>query len=185
MTGAVLEGARLCLYVPTLEELRYRQKLMEDPATMDYNRGYDLPFAGYDRETGCIAFPPEEWAEWYRWFIGREPERFYAYLARKSDGAFLGEVNVHKSGTQPWYEMGIVLEGCYRGQGYAGEGLALLLKYAFDVMGVPAVHNDFEDTRAAALRTHLAAGFAEYRREGGIVELLITREQWEKRRAEG
>ncbi len=182
MTGAVLEGERLCLHVPNLEELWYREKFMSDPATMDYNRGYDLDFAGYDRETGCIAFPEETWAEWYDWMIGREPERFYAYIVRKSDGAFLGEVCLHKDEAQPWYGMGVVLEGCHRGRGYSGEALGLLLRYAFEVLKVPAVHNDFEEFRAAALKIHLAAGFTEYRREGEVLELLITREQWEKRR---
>lgn len=181
-TGVVLEGERLCLHVPTMEELWYREKLMADPATMDYNRGYDLPFEGYDRETGCIVFPKEKWPAWYDWFVGQGSKQFYAYIVRKSDGTFLGEVNVHKNEEKPWYEMGIVLEGKCRGQGYANEALGLLLQYAFEVLKVPAVHNNFEETRTAALRTHLAAGFAEYRRGGGVVELLITREQWEKRR---
>lgn len=182
MSGAVLEGEALALHVPTMEELWYRQKLMEDPATMDYNKGYDLTFEGYDRETGCIAFPKEKWAAWYDWFIGRGREQFYAYIVRKRDGAFLGEVNVHKSGAQPWYDMGIVLEGCYRGQGYANEALELLLEYAFEVLKAPAVHNDFEETRGAALRTHRLAGFTQCRREGGVVELCITREQWSEGR---
>lgn len=168
----------LHLQVPSFDELWYRKQLMEDPATMDYNRGYDLPFQGYNPETGCMAFPESEWRSWYGYFIGNEPERFYAYIAQ-DDGTFLGEVNVHRSDAQPWYEMGIVIEAKYRGQGYSLPALRLLLKYAFEVLRAPAVHNDFEETRAAALRLHLAAGFTFYRQENGIVELLITREQFE------
>ena len=85
----------LYLHVPAYEELWYRQKIMQDPDTMCYNKGYDLNFDGYDKLTGCIAFPEKEWAHWYSYFIGQEPVRFYAYIVRESDGEFIGEVNVH------------------------------------------------------------------------------------------
>ena len=72
------------LHIPTCEELWYREKILQDADTMSYNRGYHLNVAGYDNETGCIAFPKEEWKNWYEYFIGQEPERFYAYIVRKS-----------------------------------------------------------------------------------------------------
>lgn len=168
----------LTLYVPKLEELWYREQMMSDPATMSYNSGYELSFEGYHAETGCIDFPREEWDEWYDYFIGKEPERYYAYIVRKSDGAYLGEVNVHRSCDHEWYEMGIVIESKYRGKGYAHEALEHLLEHAFDVMKVNAVHNDFEDIRDAAVRTHLGCGFREYSRRDGHLDLLITREQY-------
>lgn len=174
---------KLALHIPAFEELWYRQRLLQDPATMSYNKGYDLNFSGYDQNTGCIAFPEEKWRGWYDSFIGREPERFYAYVVRLEDRAFIGEVNVHKSAAAPWYEMGIVLEAKYRGQGYAAQALKLLLKYAFESLNAEAVHNDFEVTRNAAVRTHLAAGFSEYKRENGILELLITQEKWRRNQA--
>ena len=170
---------RLHLHIPAYDELWYRERLMEDPATMSYNRGYDLAFDGYQPETGCIAFPEAQWRSWYERWIHQEPERFYAYIVRSQDGAFLGEVNVHRSPADDWYEMGIVLEACHRGQGYAQEALALLLRHAFDRLHAPAVHNDFEAERSAALRLHLNAGFTVYRRhENGLLELLITRDQF-------
>ena len=51
----------LYLHVPKLDELWYRKKLLEDPKTMSYNRGYELDFDGYDKETGCIAVPESKW----------------------------------------------------------------------------------------------------------------------------
>lgn len=169
---------QLHLHVPSYDELWYRKQLMEDPATMDYNRGY-APFDGYNPATGCIAFPEADWRNWYDYFIGREPERYYAYIVRDTDGAFLGEVNVHRSEEAVWYEMGIVLESCHRGKGYALPALRLLLQHAFEVFHADAVHNDFEDTRSAAMRVHLAAGFAVSRQKNGLTELLITRERYE------
>lgn len=50
---------QVSLHVPSYDELWYRQKLMADPATMSYNRGYSLPFEEYDKNTGCIAFLPK------------------------------------------------------------------------------------------------------------------------------
>ena len=109
--------SRLCLHVPELNEFWYRKKLMEDPETMSYNRGYDLDFAGYDKGTGCIAFPEEEWESCYNYFVGHEPERFYAYLVNTENGEFVGEVNAHKSVGHDWYDMGIVIEAKHRGKG--------------------------------------------------------------------
>ena len=47
---------KVYLYTPKLEELWYREQMMIDPDTMSYNKGYK-EFEGYDKETGCIAFP--------------------------------------------------------------------------------------------------------------------------------
>lgn len=156
---------------------------MQDPDTMSYNKGYDMDFDGYDKQTGCIAFPKREWADWYGYFVGNEPDRFYAYVVREPDGEFIGEVNLHKSVENNWYEMGIVLEAKHRGKGYAAGTLWLLLRHAFEDMNAEAVHNSFEQERRAALRTHLSAGFTQYRRENGIAELLITREQYFREKA--
>lgn len=170
--------SRLCLHVPELNEFWYRKKLMEDPETMSYNRGYDLDFAGYDKGTGCIAFPEEEWESCYNYFVGNEPERFYAYLVNTENGEFVGEVNVHKSVGHDWYDMGIVIEAKHRGKGYANEGLRLLLHHAFIDMGAMAVHNSFEKSRNAALKAHEHAGFCKYSEENGVIELAITKERF-------
>ncbi len=170
--------SRLCLHVPELNEFWYRKKLMEDPETMSYNRGYDLDFAGYDKGTGCIAFPEEEWESCYNYFVGHEPERFYAYLVNTENGEFVGEVNAHKSVGHDWYDMGIVIEAKHRGKGYANEGLRLLLHHAFIDMGAMAVHNSFEKSRNAALKAHEHAGFCKYSEENGVIELAITKERF-------
>lgn len=148
---------------------------------MSYNKGFELELDGYDKNTGCIAFPELKWADWYDYFIGSEPERFYAYIVRLSDGAFVGEVNAHICRDAFWYEMGIVLEAKYRGQGYSEEALGLLLEYTFRKLGAKAVHNSFEVGREAALRAHMALGFEEYGIENGIIELALTKEQYLER----
>lgn len=173
----------LHLYVPTLDELWYRQKMMQDPNTMHYNRGYCLDFDGYDSQTGCIAFPEEQWRDWHAWFIGQEPARYYAYIVRDTDGAFIGEVNLHQSKEQPWHEMGIVLEAQYRGKGYAADALSLLLRHGFESMRISAIHNSFEPERAAACKAHLAAGFTANQSKNGQIDFSISSEQYFRQKA--
>jgi GNAT superfamily N-acetyltransferase len=170
----------LSLHVPQLEELWYRERLLAQPETMAYNRGDDLPFDGYDRETGCIAFPREKWAKWHAWFVGNEPHRFYAYLKRR-EGTFVGEVNFHVPEGQEEAEMGVVIEARHRGRGYARQALDLLCDRAFAACSLPALRNTFEEERAAALRAHFAAGFVRLPDEGdGLVRVRLTREEYFK-----
>ncbi len=171
----------LDLSVPKLEDLRYRQHILADPETMSYNKGYDLAFEGYHKDTGCIDFPQSEWQEWYSYFIEKEPERFYAYIVRKEDNINIGEVNLHKS-CEEYYDMGIVIEAKHRGNGYAKEALKLLLQYAFETLNINAIHNDFEEERSAALKIHLDCGFKIIKKENGIIHLMMTAEDYYKNR---
>ncbi len=170
----------VCLRQPQLSELWYRKQLLSDPETMRYNRGYGLGFPGYHSETGCIDFPESDWEAWFNWFCRSEPQRYYAYIVRCSDGAFLGEVNLHQNASGGWYDMGIVLEAAYRGKGYSTEALQLLLAEAFDRLGANEMRNDFEPERSAALKAHLAAGFTVIGEENGIVQVRLTKEEFEK-----
>lgn len=168
------------LYVPCLDELNFRQLMMADPDTMSYNAGWDVSYPGYHPDTGCIDFPESEWADWYDYFIGHEPERYFAYIRRTSDGAFLGEVNFHYTPEKDWWDMGIVIHAPYRGMGYAVPALRLMLKHAFEKCGITCIHNDFETARneQAAWKTHLAAGFRETGDVDGFKQMFITREDY-------
>lgn len=174
------EESSLQLHIPAFDELWYRRRMMSDPATMSYNAGYDLHFAGYHKDTGCIDFPEENWRSWYDRFIGREPEKFYAYVVRESDGEFVGEVVLRQEGTAGRYEMGVVIEACYRGMGYSEEALKMLMDVAFGRLNAKVVCNDFERSRTAALKLHLKTGF-EIVREDDCVHLELSRERYLKR----
>lgn len=43
------------LVVPSIENLKYRQKWMNNPKTMSYNAGFDLDLKGYNNEQRIIA----------------------------------------------------------------------------------------------------------------------------------
>lgn len=168
------------LYVPKLEELWFYQKMMADPATMAYNANWDVAYPGYHRDTGCIDFPKEQWADWYADWIGQEPMRFYAYIRRKEDGLWVGDVNFHYNHEKGWWDMGIVIYAPCRGKGYAVPALRLLLDHAFRVCKVGRIHNEFEIARneQSAWKSHFAAGFQEVGRKDGWLAVEITREEW-------
>lgn len=162
------------LHVPTYEELWYREMLLADPQTMSYNRGYDIESLNYDRNTGVIRFPHCEWKDWYEYFMGQKTVRYYAYI--EYDGAFVGEVNLHKSKLENnVFDMGIVVEAKHRGKGIARAALIKLLEIAFTEYGVGAVVNEFETTRKAALKLHKSAGFKVIEANGKMVKLMIDR----------
>lgn len=161
----------LRLYIPKPEESRFYIQMHSDPATMAYNAPWFPP-------DGCIPFTEADWPDWYEKWIGAEPERFYAYLQRVSDGAFVGGVNFHRTPERDWWDMGILVYAPERGKGYGRQGLRLLCDRAFRVNGVARLHNDFEPTRDAAYHIHKAVGFRETGVENGIVQLLLTKEAY-------
>ena len=169
---------KLELYIPTLDELWFYQKMMSDPETMSYNANWDIDYEGYHKDTGCIDFPESEWAEWYKYWIGNEPEHFYAYIKRSHDDVWIGDINFHYKPEQDWWDMGIVIYAPYRGKGYAVPALRLMMEHAFKNCGVTRLHNEFEIERRAALKSHLAAGFRDAGVEDGLQQLILTRDEY-------
>lgn len=174
------------LHVPEYSELWYRRQLLSDPDTMSYNKGCSISFEGYDKTTGCIDFPENKWQEWYRQWTSLT-DRFYAYIVLNDK--FIGEVNLRRdTGSDPYedkYDMGIVIEHPYRGNGYAHTAMALLLEEAFEEVGAASVCNEFESFRTAALRLHLNAGFSVDSDDGYITRLSLSAKQYCKRKRAG
>lgn len=162
----------LQIYVPKREDGWFHKKMMSDPATMAYNAPWFPP-------DGCIPNPEAEWDDLQADWIGQEPKRFYAFLRRSSDGAFVGDVNYHYNPEQDWWDMGIVIYAPERGKGYGRQGLRLLADKAFSD-GVRRLHNDFETTRDAAYQIHRAVGFREVGRADGLIHLELTEEDFKK-----
>ncbi len=161
----------LQLYIPRPADGWFYIQMMSDPATMAYNAPWFPP-------DGCIPRPEEGWADLCRHWIGREPERFYAYLQRVSDGSFVGDVNFHYNPSRDRWDMGIVIYAPERGRGFGRQGLCLLADRAFRTAGISRLHNEFETARGAAYRIHKAAGFREIGTTDGFVRLELTREEY-------
>lgn len=162
----------LKLYLPRAEDGWFYIKMLSDSATMAYNAPWFPP-------DGCIPQPEAAWEELRANWFGREPERFYAYLQRTSDGVFVGDVNFHYDPDHRWWDMGIVIYAPERGKGYGKAGLRLLCDRAFRVAGIACLHNTFETTRTAAYHIHKAVGFRDAGEEDGTVRLLLTKQDYE------
>ena len=166
-----MNDGELELYIPRPEDGRFYVTMMTDPATMSYNAPWFPP-------DGCIPDAEDEWKRLCAEWIDREPERFYAFLRRVSDGAFVGDVNFHLNADGGRHDMGIVIFAPERGKGYGKRGLRLLLDRAFRVAGISFLHNDFETARVAAYRIHRELGFREVGQENGVVSLELTRGEY-------
>ena len=185
-----LEAERLELYVPEVKDMWFAQQMYADPETMAYNAGWDVPSASYHPDTGCIDFPESQWGKKLAGSVGREPERFYAFLREKKTGKFVGEVDFHYTPSAGWHDMGVVVYAPCRRRGYGHEGLALLLRRAFLVCSVSRLHNSFEEERDPGLAIHLRAGFqvvgtsetVRFGRPVQVLELELTKEGYLARR---
>ena len=160
----------LRIHIPRMEDGWFYVKMMTDPDTMAYNAPWFPP-------DGCIPYAENEWLRLQAEWIGAEPKRFYAFLQRVSDGAFVGDINYHFDSENAWWDMGIVIYAPERGKGYGRQGLKLLAERAF-ADGVELLHNEFETTRGAAYRIHREVGFRETGNENGCFNLELTREQY-------
>ena len=149
---------RLYLRVPNQDELAYRIKLLADADTMEYNKGFG------DDGSGCYYLTQPQAQDWYTYWFGN-PQKYYAYLVGTEDDIPVGEVNIHYSEEYSMHMVGIVIEACHRGKGYAEEGLRLLADKAFADPGIDKIADDFPAERAAAEKTFRKVGFVRLRED--------------------
>lgn len=168
----------LCLHVPLLKELDYRQRILSQPETMSYNKGYELEIENYDNQTGCIYFEKKYWNDWYNRWVNGQPDKYYAYLKDKVSGEFVGDISFRYEEGKDAYCIGIVIEDKYRGKGYSSKGLTLLSEKAFMDLGVKILRNDIPIERIHAIKAHKKAGFKEINIEKNQCVLLLSKEDY-------
>lgn len=113
------------LYKPNIEELWFKEKMMNDEDTMSYNHG-------------TIAFPVSKWVAWYqRWM--RDDKLFYRYIC--DENTFVGEVAYYLDLEREIYIADVVVYAPYRGKGYGCEGLSLLCECAKN-NGIVGLYDD-------------------------------------------
>ena len=163
------------LYTPKENELDFAKNLLNDPATMAYNKGYDV-FPGYDKETGTITHGETYWEKWYDLYFSNPGKYFYAYIYDKDLKTLVGDVNFHPSKLNPYSrDIGIVIKDEFRGQGYGKAGLKLLINKAFSFESIRALSNNFEKEREVALKIHKDLGFKILYESDGIIYLGLKK----------
>ena len=149
----------LTLYEPRLEDLWFRQMMLEDEETMSYNHAWG----------GTIPWPKERWQAWYdEWIIHHQSRRFYRYLQDET-GAFIGEIAYHYDDEISVYIADIIVYAKYRGKGYGSQGLDLLLTAARK-NGIRVLYDNIAIDNPAR-KLFLKHGFSEEYRTEEIIML--------------
>lgn len=150
---------RLHLHIPSFEELVYRKKILAQPTTMSYNRGYNLELNNYNNETGCIDFRKEYWMDWFFRWINSTPDRYYAYVIKSHENIPIGEVALRYDDEEKGYCVNIIIEAKYRGKGYSEEALRLLIDIAFHKLSAKRIFDNFSKERMSSEKVFNKAGF--------------------------
>ena len=160
------EFMNLIVIVPKKEELNYRQKIVEDPKTMEYNRK-------------IVLFPKEKWNSWYEKWIGKnDPNFYYAYLFDEDISSYVGEIAYRKDHEKNFVILSILIEHKHRGKGYGREGLKRLVMIAFQ-NGWEEVRDLIAKDNIKSHKMFLNFGFriVSYDEEGNI-EFSLTKEEF-------
>lgn len=154
------------LFIPKLEDLSFRQRLISDSETMSYNIKWG----------GTIDFPKEEWQEWYDyWIVNHENKRFYRYLQDSQTNEFFGEIAYHLDEERDVYIADVIVLAKHRGKGYGNEGLKLLCNAARE-NGIKILYDDIAIDNSA-ISLFLKNGFKEeYRTDDYIMLKKILSE---------
>ena len=167
------------LRAPRLSEMPLRQAWLSDPATMAHNRHRDLGGAeGYHPDNGCIDFPRENWRWWRQVWMFNEPDFFTAFIHDAEQNACVGEVCWFREGDA--FTAGILIAAPHRGQGYCAPALRALAAHAFRREDIPALRCSLPPDNLPALRGFLRAGFHDFGLRDGGVEMILTREDFER-----
>ncbi len=145
------------LYIPKIEELWFREKCMSDKGTMEYNAGYDVHYAGYHYDTGCIDFPKDKWESWYNEKM-LNPNFYYAYIFDVDLNQFVGYVNFNINSESKKATMGIVINKDFQGMGYMRPAMQELIKAA-KAKNVKYLTDTVPEVRERALRVFYDLGF--------------------------
>ena len=145
------------LVVPSVKDLWYRKECMADPDTMNYNAGYDVSYAGYHYDTGCIDFPEDKWEDWYNTKMTK-PNFYYAYILDEESNEFVGYLNFNLDSNTGFATMGIVIEGVHRGKGYMRPALKAMIDIAKE-KGVKVLTDTVPENRVGALKVFYDMGF--------------------------
>lgn len=173
------------LKIPSINELHYRQKWMQEPKTMSYNKGYDLNIKGYDKETGTINKTNEEMITWYYNWINNDKDKYYAYIYVDNIKEPIGEIyyyledNIHS--------MGILIINKYRGKGYSYPALLELERIAFEENNINELSDMIPINRINAIKVFKKAGFIYtdkeviekvFDKDTIVKQLLITKKMY-------
>ena len=124
------------------------------------------------------SFPPTE-PDDFRSLVerARRDDFELLLLCRRGDGAILGFFNLSQIFRGPFMNayLGYAVGQAYAGQGYMGEGIELVLGYAFETLGLHRLEANIQPANATSIALAKRAGF---RLEGFSPRYLKIDGQW-------
>lgn len=180
---------KVFLKVPNINELHYRQAWMRDSKTMEYNAGFDLDIQGYNKNTGIIIKTDEEMLTWYKNWINKEPNKYFAYIYIDNIDEPIGEVYYYLN--SKIYCMGIIIQNKYRGNGYSSKALVELEKIAFEKNRISELTDSIPIDRISAIRSFEKAGFTKtenintdirFNKPSESIQMIITKDDYFRRK---
>lgn len=178
---------KITLKVPEVNDLSYREKLLSDPKTMEYNAGYKSPAKGYDYNTGTIEFPKEQWQNFYNSIINNS-NKYFAYIIDSETNENVGYVHYSFKSKHNHYSCGILIEAIHRGKHYASEALKALIEKAFEEQNINELWYDVPEKHSTLINILKNIGFEDsnsnynsihFGKEEIIHSYFITKDKYE------
>lgn len=150
------------LKVPTLEELKFTEMLLQDEETMSFNKKWG----------GTVSFPREKWESFYNEYV-HNPEREY-YHIYNLDNQFVGEISYRSDEYFNSYMMNIKIMHKYRGNSHAIDALEVFLDYFFEDEKHKKISDNIAIDNIGAIKLMEKVGFKKIyeTKEYAMMELL-------------
>jgi RimJ/RimL family protein N-acetyltransferase len=122
-----------------------------------------------DERSGWKVWPPRSVEADKKWSQDASLERpegdalvFRLAIARREDAAIVGSINVHTvDQTNGTFSYGVAVLSAYKGNGYAGEAILLIMRYMFDERRFQKCESGVCGYNSGSLALHRKLGFAE------------------------
>ena len=160
--GLVDAPGDLDLHVGVVREQRFDPLVLSvgeqvGPGVQGPRPGWDLDHPGYDRVTGCIDWPQDQWAAFEAWLLLLADRHGYFCVRDPTASAYIG--HAHYEVDVGVAHIGINLVPEVRGSGLGVAVLTLLITRVWADSAATHAINECEDDRTPAFRTHRRCGF--------------------------
>ena len=151
------------LKVPTVEELKHTEMLLQDKKTMEFNKKWG----------GTVAFSKEKWQSFFDEYSNNN-DRFYFHIYNL-DNIFIGEVSSRFHKNFKTQILNIKVMHKFRGNSHAKDALEAFLDYIFTDMNIERISDNVAHTSVLGIRLLKSLGFVETYKTEDYIMLQLNR----------
>ncbi|MBE6124632.1 MAG: GNAT family N-acetyltransferase [Erysipelotrichaceae bacterium] len=152
--------AKVYLKKPTVNELGYRQDLLE-------------------KRDDKNNFPENVWNQWAQKWLSDDKNYFYAYVKRKKDGMNVGEVSYYFDLKEGMPLVSVFIESLYRRNYYGQEAISLLLDKCLQKQKFDQVAVKFQKDNEVLNKFFTKLGFKLYKEDDNFMFSKITKDDYQ------